>query len=248
MEQKCPNKWNKTFVIEIEKSTSSDEWFNTLWLRIYNVIRKMCHRINKSSSLNRWMCLIYLRYRVLVTLADNLNRIRMLISNVCLFCICRPVDTPQSYSKGPQPSPAASPQSYRVPAREAPIRYVQQNPYGAMQVSVAFYPCMRMEMHSNRKFKFIIWHQINNLRPLHCCSLFGKPHMYVYHKCQLNIDRLRFQFQQIYQYLMAYHQPVRLKRLQTIHRTDRTASRCCLKVGEYIHFAFWHIALCIFYE
>lgn len=52
-----------------------------------------------------------------------------------VWFIYRPVDTPQSYNKGPQPPPAASPQSYRVPAREASIRYVQQNPYGTMQVS-----------------------------------------------------------------------------------------------------------------
>lgn len=62
--------------------------------------------------------------------------------------ICRPVDTPQSYSKGPQQTQtgsrsAASPLSpprqgattnyppfSGVPAREAPIRYVQQSPYG----------------------------------------------------------------------------------------------------------------------
>lgn len=69
-------------------------------------------------------------------------------------CICRPVDTPQSYSKGPQPTQvgsrsAASPLSpprpgattnyppfSGMPAREAPInRYVQQSPYGAVQVS-----------------------------------------------------------------------------------------------------------------
>lgn len=50
----------------------------------------------------------------------------------CVFLIiCRPVDTPQSYSKGPQPPQAASPQTYRVP-----VRYVQQNPYGAMQVKM----------------------------------------------------------------------------------------------------------------
>lgn len=68
---------------------------------------------------------------------------------------CRPVDTPQSYSKGPQPTQvgarsAASPLSpprqgattnyppfSGMPAREAPInRYIQQSPYGAIQVTL----------------------------------------------------------------------------------------------------------------
>lgn len=71
-----------------------------------------------------------------------------------LFSFCRPVDTPQSYSKGPQPTQVASrsaasplspprqgattnyPPFSGMPAREAPInRYVQQSPYGAAQVS-----------------------------------------------------------------------------------------------------------------
>lgn len=67
-----------------------------------------------------------------------------------MFFIFRPVDTPQSYNKGPQPTQAATrsaasplspprqgatvyPPFSGVPAREAPIRYVQ-SPYGTVPV------------------------------------------------------------------------------------------------------------------
>lgn len=175
-----------------------------------------------------------------------------------LFFFRRPVDTPQSYSKGPQPTQvgarsAASPLSpprqgattnyppfSGMPAREAPInRYIQQSPYGAIQVTLTA-ALTETKTSIYRRTDGMLIFQLN------CCSIrspFGRIHMHEYHKCRskLNIIELdQSQFQQVFQYHMVphHHQPVRLKRSQTMLLIDLVFHLCqmvCIQRSNYLH-------------